>query len=392
MKKVLILILFLGCTDFNPDGRRDQDLFNLDLENNIIHISDSAVIGLKWDEISVVGFKEFRIERKYSNTDVWLEIKTIKNRIVSSYDDIIYDDEDLDYRVAIIDSLGNARWAEASTEIPKTTLLYVPDEQSTPGIAFSTKLIDDGDTILVKPGEYSDALNMLGKTVVVSSTAGFEETFLLHRIVMNQGKLAGFTIKDGRAEFASGGGIKISGTGIVENCYITQNNADEKGGGIMLSEQGEIYNSIIFNNISGEGFHNFYMVKAEGKVINNTILFTDTLVAGILNVNIYANTLNSGFLFLNNIVMGGDTTFFMMPMVPLSGVTIDYSIMDTSVVTGANIILENPQFMGLGFDPPVFNLELDSPAVNSGHPDLIYNNSDGSRNTMGAYGGPGGEL
>ncbi|MBL0062307.1 MAG: hypothetical protein IPP40_12685 [bacterium] len=31
-----------------------------------------------------------------------------------------------------------------------------------------------------------------------------------------------------------------------------------------------------------------------------------------------------------------------------------------------------------------------SPCVNGGHPDVQYNDLDGSRNDMGAWGGPGG--
>ena len=52
-----------------------------------------------------------------------------------------------------------------------------------------------------------------------------------------------------------------------------------------------------------------------------------------------------------------------------------------------NGISSNPNFVNAEFGD--FELMPHSPCLNSGHPDFKYNNLDGSRNTMGAYGGPG---
>ena len=38
-----------------------------------------------------------------------------------------------------------------------------------------------------------------------------------------------------------------------------------------------------------------------------------------------------------------------------------------------------------------FHLQSDSPCINAGNPDNIYNNSNNSRNDMGIYGGPYGD-
>jgi hypothetical protein len=38
-----------------------------------------------------------------------------------------------------------------------------------------------------------------------------------------------------------------------------------------------------------------------------------------------------------------------------------------------------------------FHLQPGSPCIDAGNPDPQYNDNDGSRNDMGAYGGPGGD-
>ena len=55
--------------------------------------------------------------------------------------------------------------------------------------------------------------------------------------------------------------------------------------------------------------------------------------------------------------------------------------------TGTGNINSNPQFIG-GDD---FHLQLGSPCIDAGNPDSQYNDPDGSRNDMGAYGGPNGD-
>ena len=67
-------------------------------------------------------------------------------------------------------------------------------------------------------------------------------------------------------------------------------------------------------------------------------------------------------------------------------VTIDYSRMDQLFICGDSVISDNPYFVNE--NTADFHLMPNSSCINSGHPDGIYNNLDGSRNTMGAYGGP----
>lgn len=388
------LLIIYACSGlFDTDDGNGNNHFILTVEHDIERIYDVGYVRLVWDELSVDGFKEIIIERRQTKGgENWLRVGTESGRIATSYIDTIYDDEDLEYRVGIVDTSGNIRWAAGETTIPRTTVLHVPLEQKTPKIAFESPIIDSGDSILVGPGEYWDRLSMILKTVYMASTVGYENTLQNNQVIISTGVFEGFTVQNGYADHQNAGGIKISGTGEVRNCYIINNRADRNGGGVMLIESGKLYNSILFNNQSAYGSHNLYLTNTEGQVINNTFVITDSIVdSSVVNTNILMNKLEDGLLFLNNIVLGSDTTVVADPATFSGTITINYSRMDTSRITGDQIILGDPQFLDFELEPPDFHLAPGSPCINAGHPDPQYNNRDGTRNTLGAFGGPGGK-
>jgi hypothetical protein len=128
---------------------------------------------------------------------------------------------------------------------------------------------------------------------------------------------------------------------------------------------------------------NLYIVGSSGKVVNNTFVLDG--VSGGSNVAVSA--LKDGFTFLNNIIYGSRN--FKVLSVDTSSVMIDYSRMNPVSISGDSIITADPQFISLESEFPDVHLQSTSPCINAGHPDLQYNNVDGTRNTMGAYGGPG---
>jgi hypothetical protein len=285
--------------------------------------------------------------------------------------------------MGVMDSDGNVLWGDGSTLIPKTTSLSVPSEWLTPGMAFKSLLIDDGDSILVSAGTYSDTLSMVGKTVYVTSISETDTAILLSRVWINTGVLKGFTLINISATRQDGGGIYIAGNGQVRNCIIRDNYAGQFGGGVFLQEEGSMYNNILYNNMSGYGYMNLYIVGSSGKVVNNTFVLDG--VSGGSNVAVSA--LKDGFTFLNNIIYGSRN--FKVLSVDTSSVMIDYSRMNPVSISGDSIITADPQFISLESEFPDVHLQSTSPCINAGHPDLQYNNVDGTRNTMGAYGGPG---
>ena len=372
----------MSCKPFNFK-EENEALFTLAINHNITRITDSAYVDLTWDEITVYGFKRWIIERKQENESRWFKAGEIESRLKTKFRDVIYDDENLLYRVAIEDTSGNMKWAEAIIDIPKTKYLMVPEEQRTPKIAYESPLIDEGDSIFVGPGEYHDALKMVGKNVLIESMEGFEKTVLAHRVEMNDGTLKGFSIIDGvGAGKDNGGGIYAVGNATIRNCYVGQNKTGNHGGGIFLKDKASLFNSILYGNHSDASNHNLFISNATGQVINNTFVLTD----GVEGNNVTAYNLKSGFVFLNNIMLYGTTFALDTTITSHSLVIIDYSRMASVSISGPNLIMDDPKLIDL--TPSAFYLAKNSPCIHAGHPDEKYNNLDGSRNTMGFTGGP----
>ncbi|MDG2398006.1 MAG: hypothetical protein P8M59_01695, partial [Candidatus Marinimicrobia bacterium] len=328
----------MSCKPFNSK-EENEALFTLAINHNITRITDSAYVDLTWDEITVYGFKRWIIERKQENESRWFKAGEIRSRLKTKFRDVIYDDENLLYRVAIEDTSGNMKWAEAIIDIPKTKYLMVPEEQRTPKIAYESPLIDEGDSIFVGPGEYHDALKMVGKNVLIESMEGFEKTALAHRVEMNDGTLKGFSIIDGvGAEKDNGGGIYAVGNATIRNCYVGQNKTGNHGGGIFLKDKASLFNSILYSNHSDVSNHNLFISNATGQVINNTFVLTD----GVEGNNVTAYNLKSGFVFLNNIMLYGTTFALDTTITSHSSVIIDYSRMASVSISGPNLIMDDP--------------------------------------------------
>ena len=384
-KSPFILLCIFGIMSCKPFNFKEENeaLFTLAINHNITRITDSAYVDLTWDEITVYGFKRWIIERKQENESRWFKAGEIESRLKTKFRDVIYDDENLLYRVAIEDTSGNMKWAEAIIDIPKTKYLMVPEEQRTPKIAYESPLIDEGDSIFVGPGEYHDALKMVGKNVLIESMEGFEKTVLAHRVEMNDGTLKGFSIIDGVGDGKdNGGGIYAVGNATIRNCYVGQNKTGNHGGGIFLKDKASLFNSILYDNHSDASNHNLFISNATGQVINNTFVLTN----GVEGNNVTAYNLKSGFVFLNNIMLYGTTFALDTTITSHSSVIIDYSRMASVSISGPNLIMDDPKLIDL--TPSAFYLAKNSPCIHAGHPDEKYNNLDGSRNTMGFTGGP----
>ncbi|MFC1527168.1 hypothetical protein ACFL5D_00285 [Candidatus Neomarinimicrobiota bacterium] len=386
---IFLLLLSTGC---NSPFKTDTTvaIFELFASHDIVRVMPSATVLLFWDEITVESFQEYKIERKTVNDTAWTEVKSLYNPLQITYVDTIWNDDDLIYRVGIVDVDENTRWATTSISIPRTTSVIVPDVFETIQPAFVSGLMDDGDTIIVKPGTYEETISIAGKDVLIKSTDGFKSTLLLRtarpdsidqlRVVnISSGILDGFSIKFGDPMHGSGGGISISKNATVKNCYIAQNVADSNenggGGGVFLGDNGNLYNNIIAYNSSYMDFANgIYIVAAHGEIINNTIVGNDIVIRGDC----------TGLLLRNNIIFDSYPDISFAPQASQAGVTIDYSLFDNNVSIGSDNINANPDFM----DNVDFILSPNSPCIDAGHPDNQYLDKDGTRNDIGAYGGP----
>jgi hypothetical protein len=385
---LLIIIVISSCEwPFNTTTTND-DIFELSLNHAIVRVMPSAEVNLSWNEVTVENFKEYQIERKTITDTTWTEVTKLTDAFRTSYLDTIIDDEDLIYRVGIADIDDNILWAVASISIPKTTSVLVPDEFKTIQPAFVSKLLDDGDIILVDEGTYQENLNLSGKDILIKSKKGFKSTILMPEdkgdslniksvVSISSGRIVGFTIGYGETFFDSkGGGLNVTQNGIVQNCLIIWNESPGLGGGIYLADNGKLYNNIIYQNraISGSGI---YISSAHGEIINNTIIENVVMIEGDC----------TGLLLRNNIIYNSHPDISFFDQASQTGVTIDYSLLDTDIEIGSNIIVADPEFI----DYVDFKLYPTSPCVDAGHPGDQYLDIDGSRNDMGAYGGQGQE-
>jgi hypothetical protein len=145
-------------------------------------------------------------------------------------------------------------------------------------------------------------------------------------------------------------------------------------------------------------------VSPELRIFNNTIQINGEMSAGIQlrscqNAKIVNNTIysdggtairarESSWLNVNNIFAGSNFTAIAAP----GSLPVDYSAFwdfaatMTDTVAGVGNIFADPKLV----NPAGRNYRLapNSPCFNAGHPAPEYNDLDGSRNDMGAYGGP----
>ena len=138
----------------------------------------------------------------------------------------------------------------------------------------------------------------------------------------------------------------------------------------------EITNCIIQSNV-GYGIN---LSGSNSNIVNSTIVFNGT--------GMYCNEsdpvlMNTIFYFNTEDQIAGSSG---------STITIDYSDIQNgetygSWATGTGNIDSDPLFIN-SFD---YHLQAESPCIDAGNPDAQYNYTDGSRNDIGAYGGPNGD-
>jgi hypothetical protein len=200
--------------------------------------------------------------------------------------------------------------------------LLVPSEY--PSIQSAISASQDGDTVLVSPGEYGGPIGFQGKNIVVLSTGGPGNTLIrtlmdFHCVMFTGGEdstavLEGFTLRNqisdgaasGKQEMVDhGGGIYIvgssptirdnvindcvtegSGAGIyvsnsssrIENCTVTNNHAygAVSGGGLYATYAGDVLPFIIINSTFSNNHSQYngglHLTHSYAFIINNDIV------------------------------------------------------------------------------------------------------------------------
>ncbi|MCL5097106.1 MAG: right-handed parallel beta-helix repeat-containing protein [Candidatus Omnitrophica bacterium] len=276
-----------------------------------------------------------------------------------------------------------------------------------------------GETVLVEPGTYNEDIVLRSDVNVMG--AGFNSTILqgtgTNNVVtansVTNSRLEGLKITHSSTNhiyagvLINGGSLLLNNNWIIGNINgvrvqggagaIVRNNIIEDNGvasdaaldyGIVcLSSTPLIANNLVISN-HGAGIYFAWAASSGAQAINNTIVGNDQ--NGIWCYS------DANAIIKNNILTGnsvgilathGTTT----PLISFNDVWDndwrDYDAQAGGVAgPGLGDISADPLF-----DPAAslrFALSADSPCINAGDPDPVYNDLDGSRSDMGAYGGP----
>jgi parallel beta-helix repeat protein len=344
------------------------------------------------------------------------------------------------WTVTFILMFENHVWAE-TLQVPNRYLI----------IQEAINASNAGDTIIVASGVYrlySGNLSIVKKSLTLKSSYGAEKTTIEGKgnspvITLTEDSHAvidGFTIttiNDTDAKAVKGGGIYCapsssptiinnvitgnnavfgggiycapSSSPIISNNIITKNRATRFGGGIFSykASPGITHNSIVENETSNSG-GGIFCGRDSPRIINNIIWKNKARSGGgisaerssciIINDTITRNeAIYGGGIFfdggsmriINTILWENKDDLYSKRFSPASRP--DHSDIGDGDFRGMNgNISSDPLFA----DPEYgnFRLRLDSPCIDAGNSALIYDDPDGSRNDMGAYGGPKANL
>ena len=183
---------------------------------------------------------------------------------------------------------------------------------------------------------------------------------------------------------AGGGGIRYGYCSPKIHNNVILNNSGLYGGGIVsFFADGDIQHNVIANNDGGQAYGGGGLwIGGTGHsttLINNTIGGNESFLTGG-GIRLFAGVLNGH----SNIVWGNQANSGTDQIGGTAGnIHIDYSCVEGNL-GGTGNFSEYPEFgnQQLSIDPL-------SPCTNTGNPASEWNDSDGTRNDVGCYGGPG---
>jgi hypothetical protein len=292
----------------------------------------------------------------YLNGQKWQNFKYIENYFNENATWITSDYQDDNYIVEVRawDTSGNVGsseviWFTVRNNVPR--VIWVPDDYRK--IQNAINASEDGDTVRVRAGTYYEGLRLMGKEMWLESEEGPEVTIIdatgwAHGIVnINQGAqvtIRGFCIAPCEYTGISGQVGSLS----IYNCIIK---GDWSINGIWCSEsEAYIYNCVVDSVNYGIWLHYCHGYAYNSIMINCNIGYREQVG--------YNNWIDYGWnLFWRN--------------------ENDYQ--------GAE---QHPSdvFADPLFEDNTYKLQKNSPAIDSGKPDIL--DRDGSRSDIGVHGGP----
>lgn len=279
-----------------------------------------------------------------------------------------------------------------------------------------------GDTVFIEQGVYSPSTNgeffpifmrndvsVIGEnpenTILDAEGTGYVLDFFNYSV----GTVANFTVVGGVSNLGGGVYVENSG-GNIQNLYVTGNRAVEAGTGIyVVNSSGlTLTNTVVVGNA---GTFDAIDDPAQVDLDDSNIAFINNVVADGDADGVRLNFGSTG-TFENNIFFDNGTDGFGVGLADnaaQSAANIQFNItfgnaegdyfLNGFVMTAAeaNDFFPDDQIFENFTANPLFNnpaggdftLQIGSPAIQAGDPNPVFDNPDGSRNDIGAYGGPG---
>jgi len=293
-----------------------------------------------------------------------------------------------------------------------------------------------GDTVLVYPETYNENINYNGMNITVGSLfLTTSDTSYISQTIINGGDsasvvklsgrdstavLTGFTITNGNASGNSpnGGGIYLFESDVViDNVIIFDNTASGAGGGMYLYDSDPVLNEVIISNNNSTYEGGGIMCFNSNPVLDNVVIYENTTewsgggICSYMNSEIIlenvtiadniafqngsgiASFYGSDITLLNSIVWDNPSEeIYVNPDATLNATYSDIKDGAGQTYFGTGCIDGDPLFA----DPANNDYQITwanfpdpdstkSPCVDTGDPDVQYNDPDGTRNDMGAY-------
>lgn len=258
-----------------------------------------------------------------------------------------------------------------------------------------TIVVDSGASLTIESGvqlHFADSarfvihgrVEAVGQSNRFISFTAFDETWkgigLIDADVISTFRFCIFEkIRIDRMDPSDYGGVEINNSkAIIQNC-IFRGNFGTNGGGLSLLGDTSMVTNNIFRDNEAEGYGGAILAfESASQIINNTFYRNFcTNVGGGLVLVLPAGVDIQNNIFFENIANSGDPGIWLIPA-DSSGVNQRYNFLP-----GQN---DDPRFIS----DDDLHLRIDSPCINAGNPDSVYNDTDGTRNDQGAYGGPRG--